>query len=53
MITETQQGSAEFAELVEEGRVHRRAYTDPAVFAEEMTRIFERTWTHEFPRDHG
>jgi benzoate/toluate 1,2-dioxygenase subunit alpha len=44
MLTETQQGSSELAELVEEGRVHRRVYTDPAVFAEEMTRIFERTW---------
>ena len=44
MIAETQQSRAEFAALVEEGRVHRRVYTDPAVFAEEMTRIFERTW---------
>lgn len=30
--------------LVEQHRVHRRAYTDPAVFALEMERIFERTW---------
>jgi benzoate/toluate 1,2-dioxygenase subunit alpha len=27
-------------------RVHTRAYTDPAVFAQEMTRIFEATWIY-------
>ncbi|MBE3589338.1 MAG: Rieske 2Fe-2S domain-containing protein [Firmicutes bacterium] len=30
--------------LVAEDRVHRRLYTDPAVFEAEMERIFERTW---------
>ena len=32
----------EFSRLVERGRVHRRVYTDPAVFAEEQRRIFRR-----------
>jgi hypothetical protein len=30
--------------LVERGRVHRRFYTDPAVFDEEKARIFRRVW---------
>jgi len=30
--------------LIQEGRVHRRVYTDPAIFDLEMRRIFERTW---------
>jgi benzoate/toluate 1,2-dioxygenase alpha subunit len=38
------------AELVVEGhntfRVHTSAYTDPAIFAQEMTRIFEATWIY-------
>lgn len=36
------------AELVdlERGRVHMHAYTDQAVFAEEMRRIFHRTWIY-------
>ena len=36
--------------LVEPGRVHRLIYTDPQIFADEMTKIFARTWvflTHE------
>jgi benzoate/toluate 1,2-dioxygenase subunit alpha len=32
--------------LVEAGRVHRRVYTDPAVFELEMERIFGRTWLY-------
>jgi phenylpropionate dioxygenase-like ring-hydroxylating dioxygenase large terminal subunit len=31
-------------ELVKPDRVHRRLYTDPAIFDLEMHRIFERTW---------
>lgn len=31
-------------ELLEQGRVHRRVYTDPAVFEQEMARIFRRAW---------
>ena len=34
----------EIAALVEPGRVHRRVYTDPAIFALEQERIFRRLW---------
>jgi phenylpropionate dioxygenase-like ring-hydroxylating dioxygenase large terminal subunit len=34
------------ASLVQPGRVHRRAYTDPAIFALEMERIFGRAWIY-------
>jgi phenylpropionate dioxygenase-like ring-hydroxylating dioxygenase large terminal subunit len=34
------------AALVEEGRVHRRVYTDPAIFALEQRRIFGRAWLY-------
>ena len=34
----------EIARLIEPGRVHRRVYTDPAVFELEMERIFARAW---------
>ena len=37
-------GAAEIAALVEPGRVHRRAYTDRAIFDLEMARIFGRAW---------
>lgn len=33
-----------FAQLVQTDRVHRRVYTDPAVFDAEMERIYARTW---------
>ncbi len=32
--------------LVEEGRVHRRVYTDPAIFELELQRIFGRAWLY-------
>jgi phenylpropionate dioxygenase-like ring-hydroxylating dioxygenase large terminal subunit len=32
--------------LVENGRVHCRIYTDPAIFELEMQRIFYRTWVY-------
>ncbi len=35
---------SEFARLVREDVVHRSVYTDPAIFAAEMQRIFGRTW---------
>ncbi len=43
------------AALVQDGRVHRDAYTDPAVFAAEMQRIFRDSWVYvghdsEIPR---
>jgi phenylpropionate dioxygenase-like ring-hydroxylating dioxygenase large terminal subunit len=36
----------ELSGLIEEGRVHRRVYTDPAVFALEEERIFRRVWLY-------
>ncbi len=33
-------------ELVHEDRVHRLLYTDPAIFADEMTRVFGGTWVY-------
>jgi phenylpropionate dioxygenase-like ring-hydroxylating dioxygenase large terminal subunit len=43
-------------ELVQEDRVHRLIYTDPAIFAAEMTHIFGGTWVYlahesEIPND--
>lgn len=35
---------AEIEQLVQPGRVHRRVYTDPAVFALEMERVFGLAW---------
>jgi phenylpropionate dioxygenase-like ring-hydroxylating dioxygenase large terminal subunit len=32
--------------LAEEGRVHRRVYTDPAIFELELRRIFGRAWLY-------
>jgi phenylpropionate dioxygenase-like ring-hydroxylating dioxygenase large terminal subunit len=44
-----------YDELVEDERVHGRVYTDPAIFAEEMDKIFARGWVYvghasEIPR---
>ena len=39
-------GEAELAQLIEPGRVHRRVYTDPAIFELEMTRIFGTAWIY-------
>lgn len=33
-------------ELVHEDRVHRLLYTDPVIFADEMTRVFGGTWVY-------
>ena len=32
------------SQLIEPGRVHRRVYTDPAIFDLEMERLFGRAW---------
>jgi phenylpropionate dioxygenase-like ring-hydroxylating dioxygenase large terminal subunit len=32
--------------LVEPDRVHKRVYTDPAIFEQEMAQIFERIWVY-------
>lgn len=37
---------SDFAELVHPDRVHRRVYTDPAIFDHEMRRIFRSTWVY-------
>lgn len=37
-------GSENLSALVGRGRVHRRFYTDPAVFQAELTHIFARAW---------
>ncbi|HMG56638.1 MAG TPA: Rieske 2Fe-2S domain-containing protein [Kofleriaceae bacterium] len=34
------------SQLVEPDRVHRRVYTDQAIFDREMTRMFERVWVY-------
>ena len=36
----------ELDELVQEGRVHQRVYTDPEIFREEMRRVFGGTWVY-------
>ena len=35
-----------FRSLVQPGRVHRRLYTDPAIFEAEMERIFGNAWIY-------
>jgi phenylpropionate dioxygenase-like ring-hydroxylating dioxygenase large terminal subunit len=37
-------GAMEVKDLVCDGRVHRRLYTDPALFAAEMSTIFRNAW---------
>src|SRR5438477_12204833 len=36
--------SRSIRDLVEPGRVHRRVYSDPAIFELEMERLFGRAW---------
>src|ERR1700745_3363213 len=38
--------SETFRSLVQPGRVHRRLYTDPAIFEAEMERIFGAAWIY-------
>ena len=38
--------SERFATLAPEGRVHRRVYTDPDIFAAEMERIYGHAWLY-------
>src|SRR3974390_2736798 len=49
-------GHYDWDELVQEDRVHRLIYTDPAIFAAEMTHIFGAVWVYlghesQIPRD--
>jgi phenylpropionate dioxygenase-like ring-hydroxylating dioxygenase large terminal subunit len=37
---------AELAQFIQPGRVHRRIYTDPAIFELEMARIFGAAWIY-------
>jgi phenylpropionate dioxygenase-like ring-hydroxylating dioxygenase large terminal subunit len=37
-------GRPDYRRLIEPARVHGSLYTDPAIFAEELTRIWYRTW---------
>lgn len=39
-------GNEEVLELVQEDRVHRRVYTDPDLFEEEMSKVFAGTWVY-------
>jgi phenylpropionate dioxygenase-like ring-hydroxylating dioxygenase large terminal subunit len=48
--------SYDYDHLVQEDRVHRLIYTDPAIFAAEMTHVFGATWVYlahesEIPND--
>jgi benzoate/toluate 1,2-dioxygenase subunit alpha len=36
----------DLSDLVQPGRVHRRVYTDPGIFSQEMRNIFRRTWIY-------
>ena len=38
--------SHDFSLLIKPGRVHRKLYTDPAIFELEMQRIFGRAWVY-------
>src|SRR3990172_1394037 len=38
--------TADFDHLIQEDRVHRRIYTDPAIFAAEMRTIFGGVWVY-------
>lgn len=43
-MTAVEPARAEYASLLEGDRIAGRAYTDPQIFAEEMEKIFYRTW---------
>jgi phenylpropionate dioxygenase-like ring-hydroxylating dioxygenase large terminal subunit len=40
------QTASELSQLIEPGRVHRRLYTDPAIFELELARIFGTAWIY-------
>jgi phenylpropionate dioxygenase-like ring-hydroxylating dioxygenase large terminal subunit len=46
MINEPAVTDRRVADLVQPGRVHRRVYSDPALFELEMERIFARAWCY-------
>lgn len=45
-LAETRSDTGVWDRLVQEDRVHRRLYTDPAIFEMEMTKIFGATWVY-------
>ncbi len=46
VMSRTPRPHYDWDELVQEDRVHRALYTDPAIFEQEMTRIFGGTWVY-------
>ena len=40
--------AADYEELIKEDRVHGRLYYDPAIFHEEMEKIWHRQWVYQF-----
>lgn len=46
MSTPTIASKADISAMVEPDRVHKRCYTDQAIFDAEIERIFERTWIY-------
>ena len=45
--------SHDYRHLVQDDRIHGSLYTDPAVFADEMQRIFTDGWVVRGPRIGG
>jgi fatty-acyl-CoA synthase len=43
---ESDTGRPDYARLIQPDRVHGSLYTDPAIFAEELDRIWYRTWVY-------
>ena len=43
-LIDMQNISLKAAEMVEEGRVHKDLYSDPAIFEEELDKVFNNTW---------
>jgi fatty-acyl-CoA synthase len=42
----SREGGPDYARLIETARVHGSLYTDPRIFAEELDRIWYRTWVY-------
>ncbi len=45
-MVEKMQQNNNWDDLIKHDRVHQKLYTDPAIFAEEMTKIFGMTWVY-------
>lgn len=44
VLPRTPAAQGDWDDLVQEDRVHRRLYTDEAIFSREMNNIFAATW---------